>query len=235
MAWELTGGVGGPGVPTVPGAARHLTPIRHWVAFDDGELTAAWATLQAPLTMFGDLFLPYAPFPPTVKPDPAEPGTVYSWALNNIWDTNFPAQQQGETTFQYAITSRAGAEPRALGADAAAGLTDPLLAVPVTGGAEARPRRPPAGWCRGRPPAGPGRRDSARPGAATTWSSTSRRPRPRRRPCELRRARRDRGRGWAPASNATAGRWTCGREPCACRCRRAASSPSRSTASWRPG
>ena len=148
VAWELTGGVGGPAVPTVPGAARHLTPIRHWVAFDDGELTAAWATLEAPLTMFGDLFLPYAPFPPTVKPDPAEPGTVYSWALNNIWDTNFPAQQQGETTFRYAITSRAGAEPRALGADAAAGLTDPLLAVPVTGASGLGVPAPATGrWC----------------------------------------------------------------------------------------
>ncbi|HEV7708229.1 MAG TPA: hypothetical protein VGP16_08545, partial [Asanoa sp.] len=137
VAWELTGGVGGPDVPTVPGAAQHMTPIRHWVAFDDGELTAAWATLQAPLAMIGDLFLPYAPFPPTVKPEPAEPGTVYSWALNNIWDTNFPAQQQGETTFQYAIASRSGADPRELGAAAAAGMADPFVAAPVTGGAEA--------------------------------------------------------------------------------------------------
>jgi hypothetical protein len=138
VAWELTGGVGGDG-PTVPGAARHLTPIRHWVAYDDGELTAAWATLEAPLVMFGDLYLPYAPFPPTLRPDPPEPGTVYSWAMNNIWDTNFPAQQQGETTFRYAIASAAGADPRVLGAATAAGLTDPFQCVPVTGRADAAP------------------------------------------------------------------------------------------------
>ncbi|WP_117210962.1 glycoside hydrolase family 38 C-terminal domain-containing protein [Allorhizocola rhizosphaerae] len=121
-AWELTGGVGGPNAPIVPGAASHMTPIRHWVSFADG---AGWATLEAPLVMFGELYLPYSPFPPTVKPSPAEPGTVYSWALNNIWDTNFPAQQQGETTFRYAIAED--------GPTAAAGLTDPFLAIPLTG------------------------------------------------------------------------------------------------------
>jgi hypothetical protein len=137
-AWELTGGVGGPDAPTVPGAADHMQPIRHWVAFDDGEISVGWATLEAPLVMFGDLYLPYAPFPPTVRPQPAEPGTVYSWALNNIWDTNFPAQQQGETTFRYAITSGPGGEqPQVVGARAAAGLVDPFLAVPLTGPARA--------------------------------------------------------------------------------------------------
>jgi len=139
VAWELTGGVGGGDTPTVPGAARHMTPIRHWVAFDDGEVTAAWATLHAPLVMFGDIYLPYAPFPPTVAPEPAEPGTVYSWAMNNIWDTNFPAQQQGETTFRYAIGSAPGASPRELGVAVAAGFTDAFVAAPLTGEGPAAP------------------------------------------------------------------------------------------------
>jgi glycosyl hydrolase family 38 len=128
--WELTGGVGGPDQPTVPGAARHLQPIRHWVSFGQGDLTAGWATLEAPLVMFGDLYLPYSPFPPSVRPEPAEPGTVYSWAMNNIWDTNFPGQQHGETSFRYAVTSGTGQE-------AAAGLVDPFLAVPLSGPARA--------------------------------------------------------------------------------------------------
>ena len=139
VAWELTGGVGGGDTPTVPGAAAHLTPIRHWVAYDDGEVTAAWATMHAPLVMFGDLYLPYAPFPPTLRPDPGEPGTVYSWAMNNIWDTNFPAQQQGETTFRYAIASAPGADPRVLGAETAAGFTDAFVVAPLTGGGPAAP------------------------------------------------------------------------------------------------
>jgi hypothetical protein len=142
--WELTGGTGGPDAPRVPGAARHMTPIRHWVSFQDlaSERSAAsdavgfsvgWATLEAPLVMFGDLYLPYSPFPATVRPDPAEPGTVYSWAMNNIWDTNFPGQQHGETTFRYAMTSVVSGAGEA----AAAGLVDPFLAVPLTGSGRA--------------------------------------------------------------------------------------------------
>ncbi|WP_397334420.1 hypothetical protein [Nonomuraea sp. 3-1Str] len=129
-AWELTGGVGGPDVPQVPGSAAYMLPIRHWIAFDDPELTVAWATLEAPLVQLGTIHMPYAPFPPTLE---QEDGTVYSWALNNIWDTNFPAQQQGETTFRYAVMSEAGAEGRRLGALAAAGLTEPFAGVLVTG------------------------------------------------------------------------------------------------------
>ncbi|WP_113701520.1 hypothetical protein [Nonomuraea lactucae] len=125
-AWELTGGVGGPDVPRVPGSAAYMLPIRHWIAFDDPELTIAWATLEAPLVQLGTIHMPYAPFPPTLD---EEDGTVYSWALNNIWDTNFPAQQQGETTFSYAVMSAGGADGRRLGALAASGLTEPFAGV----------------------------------------------------------------------------------------------------------
>ncbi|NRQ36441.1 hypothetical protein HII36_32095 [Nonomuraea sp. NN258] len=128
-AWELTGGVGGPDVPRVPGSAEYMLPIRHWIAFEDPELTVAWATMEAPLVQLGTIHMPYAPFPPTLD---EEPGTVYSWALNNIWDTNFPAQQQGETTFRYAVMSEPGAPGRRLGARAAAGLTEPFVGALIT-------------------------------------------------------------------------------------------------------
>ena len=129
-AWELTGGVGGPDVPRVPGSAEYMLPIRHWIAFEDPGLTIAWATLEAPLVQLGTIHMPYAPFPPTLE---QEDGTVYSWALNNIWDTNFPAQQQGETTFRYAVMSEGGANGRRLGTAAAAGLCEPFVAALITG------------------------------------------------------------------------------------------------------
>ncbi|MCG5218803.1 glycoside hydrolase family 38 N-terminal domain-containing protein [Streptosporangium soli] len=129
-SWELTGGVGGDRVPRVPGSAEYMLPIRHWISFEDPELTISWATLEAPLVQLGTIHMPYAPFPPTLD---EEPGTVYSWALNNIWDTNFPAQQQGETTFRYAVTSAASVPGSRLGAQAAAGLTEPFIGVLATG------------------------------------------------------------------------------------------------------
>ena len=135
-AWELTGAVGGASAPRVPGSAEHMAVIRHWAAFEDPELTIAWATLEAPLVQFGTMHLPYAPFPPTVD---REPGTVYSWPLTNIWDTNFPGQQAGEMTFRYAVASAPAVAARQLGAATAAGLTDPLLAVLATGRGDPAP------------------------------------------------------------------------------------------------
>jgi hypothetical protein len=143
-AWELTGGVGGSQAPRVPGSAEHMAVVRHWVAFEDRDLTVAWATLEAPLVQLGTIHMPYAPFPPTLD---REPGTVYSWALTNIWDTNFPAQQSGEMTFRYAVASAAGAGARRLGAATAAGLTDPLLAVLATGAATAPPAPAAGAFC----------------------------------------------------------------------------------------
>jgi hypothetical protein len=126
VAYELTGGVGGPA--RVPGSAEHVHAIRHWVALQDASATVAWSTLEAPLVQLGNVFLPYPPYPPTI--DDAGQGLIASWAMNNVWDTNFPGAQGGETWFSYALTSApAGADARALGIATAAALTQPLIGV----------------------------------------------------------------------------------------------------------
>jgi hypothetical protein len=112
----------------VPGSATHANAIRHWVALQDAAVTVAWATLEAPLVQLGDLYSPYPPYGPTVGCD-AE-GLVVSWAMNNVWDTNFPLQQGGETHFTYAVSSaEPGADACALGDLTAARLTQPLVGV----------------------------------------------------------------------------------------------------------
>ena len=106
--------------------------IRHWAGIREDAYPIVWATLEAPLVQFGTIALPYQPFPPTIAADRAGAVTVYSWALNNIWDTNFPSQQQGETTFHYAVAGSPDEPVHVLGASTAAGLTEPLVAVLAT-------------------------------------------------------------------------------------------------------
>jgi hypothetical protein len=66
------------------------------------------------------------------------PATLFSWAMNNVWDTNFPPAQGGETTFRYAVgRGPDGAPPRQLGLRTAASLAAPLLAVCTPPGGEA--------------------------------------------------------------------------------------------------
>ena len=104
--YELPGVGTSASAPTVPGCPQHMRAIRHWVALAESAGGTAWATVDAPLVQFGDIHSPYTPFPGTLRLSKPEPGTVYSWALNNIWDTNFPTEQGGEMSFRYAISSQ---------------------------------------------------------------------------------------------------------------------------------
>ncbi|WP_225797500.1 glycoside hydrolase family 38 C-terminal domain-containing protein [Streptomyces aculeolatus] len=126
---EATGGATGTGLPVIPGSAQHMRAVRRWVTLAEDGLAVAWATQDAPLVQFGNIALPYAPFPKTMGHD--EPATVFSWIHNNLWDTNFPSEQGFEFTFRYSLAcGRDDAAPHgALGARTAAGLSRPLHAV----------------------------------------------------------------------------------------------------------
>jgi hypothetical protein len=129
VSYEITGGIDSPDAPHIPGSANHMRAIRHWVSLEGANRRLAWATLEAPLVQFGNIHLPYAPFPETIEPSEAHPGAIYSWALNNIWDTNFPPQQQGQIDFRYSVASGDGVEAKELGLRTAAALTAPLVGI----------------------------------------------------------------------------------------------------------
>ncbi len=134
LAWEVTGGVDRAGAPRVPGSASHMRAIRHWVALQGDDAGVGWATLDAPLIETGMLHLPYAPFPPTFEAQPADTATVFSWAANNLWDTNFPGHQGGEARFRYRVASGLGGSPWELGAEAAECAVRPLVGMLGTSG-----------------------------------------------------------------------------------------------------
>jgi hypothetical protein len=54
---------------------------------------------------------------------------IYSWALNNLWDTNFPPAQGGEMYFRYAIGSDPALDKRELGVRTGASVSAPLVGV----------------------------------------------------------------------------------------------------------
>ncbi|MFE0172165.1 alpha-mannosidase [Streptomyces sp. NPDC059002] len=128
---EASGGATGSGLPVVPGSALHMRAVRRWVTLHDDGLAVAWSTQDAPLVQFGNIALPYAPFPKTMAHD--EPATVFSWIHNNLWDTNFPSEQGFEFTYRYSLAcapSAAGLGPRT-----AAAFSRPLRAVRARGAA----------------------------------------------------------------------------------------------------
>jgi hypothetical protein len=128
---EVTGGVVGTGIGFVPGGAKHMRAMRRWVSLEEDGFAVAWVTPDAPLIEIGQISLPYAPFPPTLEPEPA---TLYSWVHNNLWDTNFPPRQGFEMTFHYAVAAAPvkGAETgQSLAMRTATAVCRPLRAVLV--------------------------------------------------------------------------------------------------------
>jgi len=141
IGFEITGGVTGPNSSHVPGSAHHYRAIAHWATITQaGQPPIAWATSEAPLVQLGNIHLPYAPFPTTVPEWQAHPASIYSWALNNIWDTNFPPEQGGELSFSYAIGVGSGNgddDPIALARDTGAAASSPLVGICAPFGAAA--------------------------------------------------------------------------------------------------
>lgn len=136
---EATGGVTGTGLPTVPGSARHMRAVRRWVSLQENATSAALATQDAPLIQVGGVAIPYVPYPQTLAQE--EPGTVFSWVHNNIWDTNFPSEQAFDHVFRYSVgwqeaPALGGA---VLGMRTAAVGSRPLVAVRAGGAAAPDP------------------------------------------------------------------------------------------------
>jgi len=136
VAYELPGVATRASAPQVPGSPQHMRALRHWASLSQGSRSVAWATLDAPLVQFGDIHSPYSPYPGTLPLEKPEPATVYSWALNNIWDTNFPTVQGGELRFSYSVSSKDGTGDAAEAHAARLGesISSPLLAAVVPAG-----------------------------------------------------------------------------------------------------
>jgi len=133
--YEITGALTGDGIEHVPGAPQHMRAIRSFVSLSDVDGPVAWVTRDAPLVEPATIPLPYAPFPDSTAP--RQPGTVYSWVHNNIWDTNFPSSQAFDTTFRYAVGVRRAGEDidaDALALRTAYEIDRPLVGVVAQGG-----------------------------------------------------------------------------------------------------
>ncbi|MET9157265.1 glycoside hydrolase family 38 C-terminal domain-containing protein [Streptomyces parvulus] len=140
---EATGGVLGTDRETVPGSAGHMRAVRRWISLSDGTHHVALATADAPLVQLGGIAVPYVPYPQSLPQE--EPATVFSWVHNNVWDTNFPAQQAFDHVFRYSVgfgttTESAAGRADELAMRVAAVTGHPLVPVRARAGAEAEPR-----------------------------------------------------------------------------------------------
>ena len=98
--YEIQNGFVDPSRDQLPGAGKEWFSVQHWVAAEEGGVSVALVPVDASLVCLGDIFRATWP-----KQFGQRPGTIFSYVMNNYWDTNYAAGQGGDFTFRYVLTS----------------------------------------------------------------------------------------------------------------------------------
>lgn len=93
-----------------PQANRNWLAMQRWLDISNDEVGVTWCSLDTTLIESGGMTANIAlgwggkgPWLRKLEPS----STVYSWAMNNHWHTNFPLTQDGPVTFRYRILPHA--------------------------------------------------------------------------------------------------------------------------------
>ncbi|HTI10707.1 MAG TPA: polysaccharide lyase family protein [Puia sp.] len=131
-----------PETDQIPGSCRNWLEVGSWADVSNKDLGVTWVTLDAPLVEVGGITatLLGGQSNPAIWRKKIEPTQkLYSWALNNHWETNYRAYQQGLITFRYALQPHKSFDAAA-STRLATGLSQPLIVAPAVGEGLVKPR-----------------------------------------------------------------------------------------------
>lgn len=98
--YEVQNGVIDPANDMYPGAGHEWFSVQHWVSVQQNGFSGTVMPLDAALVTLGDINRGEWP-----AKFGSRPGTIFSYVMNNYWDTNYRAGQGGHFQFRYVITS----------------------------------------------------------------------------------------------------------------------------------
>ena len=100
FTYEIQNGWVDPAHDLLKGANSAWFTVQHWVKVASPDLSVGLVPIDSPLVTLGDINR-------GTWPEGFEPrsGTIFSYALNNYWHTNFRRVQSGDFVFQYVLTS----------------------------------------------------------------------------------------------------------------------------------
>lgn len=116
------------------GANRNWIAFQRWLDISNNDFGVTWCSLDAPVfesgTITANIIGGATNSPQWIKK--LEPSsTIYSWALNNHWHTNFPLSQEGKVQFRYRILPHNVKYDAALANRFGIEQAQPLIAAPV--------------------------------------------------------------------------------------------------------
>jgi len=99
---DVQGGILEAGVNQIPGSATDWNSVQNFASVRNSSAQILLSSDRIPLMQFGGINTGryrYGAKPATTH--------IYGWPMNNYWTTNFNADQRGELTFTYTLTSAA--------------------------------------------------------------------------------------------------------------------------------
>lgn len=100
-----------PEIDQMPGACKNWFTVQRWVDLSNETDGVTVAPLDTPLVQLGGITatLIGSQTNPAAWLKTADPHaqSLYFWAMNNYWHTNYRAYQEGEVTFRYALRPHA--------------------------------------------------------------------------------------------------------------------------------
>jgi alpha-mannosidase len=130
-----------PEIDQLPGSNKNWLPVGRWIDIANVGQGVTWVTLDAPLVEIGKISATLAgpQHNPLLWRNSISPTQkFYSWVMNNHWETNYCASQEGVVEFRYALRAHDGYDPAAA-SRLAIGLSQPLVACAARADAPAEP------------------------------------------------------------------------------------------------
>ena len=113
---------------------RNWICFQRWLDVSNNDAGIVWSSLDAPTFEYGSMSanvlgpaLYSSQWLRELKPS----STIYSWALNNHWHTNFPLSQSGKIPFRYRLLPHAGGFDAAAANRFGTAQSQPLVVAPV--------------------------------------------------------------------------------------------------------
>ena len=107
--YEVQNGVVDPAKDMYPGAGHEWFSAQHWVSVEQDGVAGTVMPLDASLITLGGIFDGSWP-----EKFGERQGTVFSYVMNNYWDTNYAGEQGGHFRFRYVVTSAPATDAAAL-------------------------------------------------------------------------------------------------------------------------
>ncbi len=119
------------------GANRNYYCVQRWVDLSNAERGVTWVTPDAPMLQFDPIKIAQ-PFGLDFWREHIEPGAFFwSWTMNNHWETNYKADQEGWITFRYVLRPHAGGYDSVREQQFGRGICQPLKVLPANPAAPA--------------------------------------------------------------------------------------------------